>query len=101
MQLNEMNRDWDQAARNLRGQADKVLAARKITDAEEFYQEVIIPSGLFEEVYELYPDYNRSQSDAAADWILRQIEDAIFEEGDPNWENMKGDLYDKILAGLT
>ena len=56
MQLNEMNRDWDQAARNLRGQADKVLAARKITDAEEFYQEVIIPSGLFEEVYELYPD---------------------------------------------
>lgn len=101
MQLNEMNRDWDQAAKNLRGQADKVLAARQITDPEEFYQEVLIPSGLFEEVYELFPDYNRSQSMQAADWIITQIEDAIFEDGDPNWANMRDEVYDKVVAGLT
>jgi len=87
-------RHWSHSARRL-------LAAQRITDPEEFYQEVVVPSGLFEQAYELFPDYNRGQSLDASDWIITQIEDAVFEPGDPHWENMRDEIYDMVVAGLT
>lgn len=85
---------WGHSARRL-------MAAQQITDPEEFYQDVVIPSGLFEEAYELFPLYNSSQSIQASDWIITQLEDALFEDDDPNWANMRDDVYDKVIAGLT
>lgn len=74
---------------------------RQITDPEEWYQEILIPSGLFERAYTLFPDYNSSQSIDASDWIIRQIEQTFFKPGDPVWENMRDEVYDKVVAGLT
>jgi hypothetical protein len=77
------------------------MAAQQTTDPEEFYQEVVVPSGLFEQAYELFPNYNNRQSLQASDWIITQIEDAVFEQGDPKWEAMRDEVYDMIVAGLT
>lgn len=85
---------WSHSARRL-------IAAQGITDPEEFYQEVVVPSGLFEQAYELFPGYNNRQSLQASDWIITQIEDSIFEPGDPNWEAMRDEVYDMVVAGLT
>lgn len=85
---------WSHSAR-------RWLAAQQVVDPEEFYQEVVVPSGLFEQAYELFPGYNSRQSIDASDWIITQIENAIFEPGDPQWEIMRDEIYDKVVAGLT
>lgn len=69
------------------------------TDAEQFYQEIVLPAGLFEQVYEHYPHYNGWQCCQAADWIVCQLDDKY--KNDPVWEAIRDDVYDKIVAGLT
>lgn len=81
--------------------ARRLIAAQTITDPEEFYQEIVVPSGLFEQARELFPRYNNRQSLDASDWIITQIEDAVFEPGDPKWEAMRDEVYDMVVAGLT
>ena len=76
-----------------------ILAGRTITDPEEFYQNALLQSDLFDRACKLYPDYNGSQSLDAADWIVDQIESVLG--GNANWENMRDEVYDKIVAGLT
>lgn len=49
---------------------------------------------LFQEAYELFPGHNTSQADEAADWILDHLYD-----GDD--EDLRGELYEAIHAGLT
>jgi hypothetical protein len=68
-------------------------------DPEEFYQNVVVTSGLFEEAHELFPKYNSTQSTIAADWILMRLVDTFGD--DPRWGTLSDDVYDKIVAGLT
>ena len=84
----------------LRSAAERAILARFITDPEEFYEEIIIPSGLFEEAYELFPNYNSSQSVDASEWMIQQIEDTLFDEGDPNWANMRDEVYDSCGTNI-
>jgi hypothetical protein len=86
-------RHWGHSARRL-------LAAQPV-DPEEFYQEVVVPSGLFEQAYELFPGYNSWQSIDASAWIISQIEDTLFEPNDPQWAAMRDEVYDMVVAGLT
>jgi len=67
--------------------------------SEEFYQDVVVTSGLFEEARELFPKYNTTQSAIAADWILTRLFDTFGD--DPKWEAISDEIYDKIVAGLT
>lgn len=75
--------------------------AKQITDPEEFYQEVVLAAGLFEQAYELFPRYNGPQSIDASEWIMTSLEDGLDLELDPNWANMRDEIYDKVVAGLT
>jgi hypothetical protein len=70
------------------------------TDPEEFYQEVVVSSGLFEKARQRFPGYNNTQSIDAAEWMMDEIE-CMFSPGDVNWANMRDEVYDKIIAGLT
>ena len=70
-----------------------------LADAETFYQENVVPSGLFEQVYEHYPHYNTWQSCEATDWIMSQLDDKY--EDATGWEDIRGEICDKVLAGLT
>ena len=88
------DKHWSHSARRL-------LAAQEITDPEDFYQEIVIPSGLFEEAYELFPRYNGPQSINASEWIMTSLEDGLDLEGNPEWEAMRDEVYDKVVAGLT
>jgi hypothetical protein len=80
---------------------EEMVGKLVITDPEEFYQEVIVPSGLFERAYSIFPDYNRRESIQASEWIINQIENNFFKPGDPQWEAMRDEVYDKVIAGLT
>jgi len=73
----------------------------QITDPEEWYQEILLPSGIMNQACEIFPDYNSSQSLDASDWIVSQIERKFFKPGDPVWENMRDEVHDQIVAGLT
>jgi hypothetical protein len=74
---------------------------RPITDPEEFYQEVVVPSGLFEQARELFPRYNNRQSLQASDWIMTSLEDGRDLANDPNWAEIRDEVYDMVVAGLT
>jgi hypothetical protein len=77
------------------------LLSSDVPDPEEFYQDVVIPSGVFEQAYGLFPKYNNRQSLDASDWIMRQIEDGLDLESNPRWEAIRDEVYDKVVAGLT
>jgi hypothetical protein len=68
---------------------------------EEFYQEIVVPSGLFEEARELFPYYNSRQSIDASEYIMDHIEQGLDMENDPRWPNWRDEIYDMVIAGLT
>jgi hypothetical protein len=75
-----------------------------ITDPQEFYDEIVVPSGFFEKAREIFPDYNNRQSDAAACWIVYMVEESIDVDADLKWSNlvsMRDDIFEMIIAGLT
>ncbi len=101
MNLNEMHSDREFRKSRLASVAKDYMLAKKITDPEEFYQEVVVPSGLFEEARQLFPRYNGPQSLQASDWIMTSLEDGLDLDNDQNWEAMRDEVYDKVVAGLT
>jgi hypothetical protein len=101
MNLNEMHSDREFCRGRWTSVAKRLILAKKITDPEDFYQEIVVPSGLFEEVHRLFPRYNSSQSLQASDWIITSLEDGLDLANDPNWADMRDDVYDKVVAGLT
>jgi hypothetical protein len=101
MNLNEMQSDREFCRSRWTSVAKRLMLAKKITDPEDFYQEILLPSGLFEQAYELFPRYNGPQSIDASDWIMTSLEDGLDLENDPNWAAMRDEVYDKVVAGLT
>jgi hypothetical protein len=100
MKLNEMNSEFRPAIGTAKAYIDAVLEDRQFTDPEDFYQDAVVASGLFDEATQLFPGYNNTQSTDAAEWMMDQIED-LFVPGDANWASMRDEVYDKIMAGLT
>jgi len=94
MRLNEMSGNQIDRARAL-------LASRPNMTAEEFYQEIVLESGLFEEAYELFPLYNSRQSIDASEYIMNHIEQGLDMENDPRWPDWRDEVYDMVVAGLT
>lgn len=75
-----------------------------ITDPQEFYDEVVVPSGFCEQAREIFPGYNNRQADDAACWIVYKVEESIDVDSDPKWSNlisMRDDIFEMIIAGLT
>jgi hypothetical protein len=95
MRLSQMN------GGNQIDRARQFIAEHPDMTPEQFYQEVLLSLGLFEEAYELFPYYNSKQSLDASDWIMTQVEDNLFEEGDPLWATLRDEVYDMVVAGLT
>lgn len=95
MNYHENNQDhWNHAAR-------RWVASQIDIDPYEFYQEIIIPSGLFDQAIDIFPGYNSDQSLDAADWMITQIENSVFSPDDPIWESIIDDIYEYIINGLT
>lgn len=94
MKMNEMSGSQMDRARAL-------LAAKPSITADEFYQEIVLESGLFEEAYELFPFYNSRQSIDASQYIMDQIEQGLDLENDPRWPDLRDEVYDMVVAGLT
>jgi NTP pyrophosphatase (non-canonical NTP hydrolase) len=97
MKLNKMTT----ASGNQIDRARQILASKPNITADEFYQEIVLESGLFEEAYELFPFYNSRQSMDASAYIMDQIEQGLDLENGPRWPDLRDEVYDMVVAGLT
>ena len=92
------NQEWIDASR-------KLLEQNPVIEAERFYQEAVVSSGLFEEAYELFPRYNSTQAADAADWMMQQLESFLFNpcrsDVEFGFDTFRDDVYEMIIAGLT
>jgi hypothetical protein len=68
---------------------------------EEFYDEIVVPSGLFEKAGELFPYYNSTQCVEATEYIIDHIEQNFGLANNPIWLDRRDDIYEMIVAGLT
>ena len=94
MRLNEMTG-------NRLDRLQAIWTSKPNMTAEEFYQEIVLESGLFEEAYELFPLYNSCQSSDASAYIMDHIEQGLDLESDLRWYDLRDEVYDMVVAGLT